>query len=313
MSGLIKIKIPELHVGQASIKAERERYNIVCCGRRYGKNVLLTELVIDTAIEDAKPAAWFAPTYKMLTEDWRNLRSTLAPALSGVSEQEKQLRLVTGGVIDMWSLENPDSARGRRYKRVVVNEAGLVPNLIDVVNLVIRPMLVDFRGDIWLAGTPKGMNGFYQLFNTDGWKTWQRSSYDNPFIPSDELDKLRDVLTENAFEQEIMAAFLADGAGVFRGIREAATATRQTHAVPGHEYVMGLDLARKVDYTVMVVLDVSVTPYEVVFMDRFNDVDWQTQINRIKAVVDRFQVGEIVADQTGVGDPIVEQLQSELY
>ena len=40
-----------------------------------------------------------------------------------------RLELVTGGVIQFWSLVNPDTARGRKFKRVVINEAAMVDDL----------------------------------------------------------------------------------------------------------------------------------------------------------------------------------------
>ena len=34
-----------------------------------------------------------------------------------------QIELITGGKVDFWSLEEPDSGRGRKYKVAVVDEA----------------------------------------------------------------------------------------------------------------------------------------------------------------------------------------------
>ena len=47
-------------------------------------------------------------------------------------------------------------------------------------------------------------------------------------------------------------------------------------------------------------------------MERFNLISWTVQVDRIKEVAKRFDVQTIVVDQTGVGDPIVEQLHKEL-
>lgn len=75
---------------------------------------------------------------------------------------------------------------------------------------------------------------------------------------------------------------------------------------------MGVDLARTLDFTVIVVLDVTQVPYRMVHMDRFNQISWQVQVQRIKAAVERFRVDQVVVDQTGVGDPVIEQLRREL-
>ena len=45
------------------------------------------------------------------------------PVTKRKDEQVKQIELVTGGKVDFWSLEEPDSGRGRKYKVAVVDEA----------------------------------------------------------------------------------------------------------------------------------------------------------------------------------------------
>jgi hypothetical protein len=76
---------------------------------------------------------------------------------------------------------------------------------------------------------------------------------------------------------------------------------------------MGLDLARKVDYTVLATLDIT-NPARpsLVSLDRYNRIDWAAQIARVKAKAERFRPEALYADATGVGDPIVQQIQHEL-
>ena len=62
-----------------------------------------------------KPVAWFSPAYKMLGDAWRQLCSTLHPVVTRRSDSEHRLELRGGGVIEAWSLDNPDSGRGRAY------------------------------------------------------------------------------------------------------------------------------------------------------------------------------------------------------
>ena len=112
-------------------------------------------MAIESAMKHKHPCAWAAPTYKVLTDDWRILTDLLAPVTVKRSEQEKQIRLIGGGVIDMWSLDNVDSIRGRKYARFMINEAAFVPNLMDAWNMVIRPTLIDLTGDAYFSGTPK--------------------------------------------------------------------------------------------------------------------------------------------------------------
>ena len=94
------ITLPRLHSSQLRIKRERERFNVMDCGRRFGKNILLQDIAVEGALAFHLPVAWCAPSYKMLMDDWRNLCDILAPVTDKRSEQEKQIRVIGGGVID---------------------------------------------------------------------------------------------------------------------------------------------------------------------------------------------------------------------
>lgn len=92
---------------------------------------------------------------------------------------------------------------------------------------------------------------------------------------------------------------------VLRRIKENATAIVR-EAVDGESYVIGVDLARHVDWTVISVFNEN--DHKQVFLDRFNQVDWALQRARIEAVARRYNNGLIRIDATGVGDPIAQDL-----
>jgi hypothetical protein len=245
----------------------------------------------------------------MLSDDWRMLTDMLSSVTDRRNEQEKQLRLISGGLIDMWSLDNPDAIRGRKYSRFMVNEAAFVPALLNIWNLVIRPTLIDLRGDAFFSGTPKGRNGFWQLFNMKGdeWARWQMSSYSNPFIPPEELDALKTTMTERAYQQEIMAQFLEDGGGVFRYVLDAATLTKQ-EPESGNSYVIGVDWARSEDATVFAVMNSNTKNCD--FLDRMTNVDFASQRLRLKALAEKYNNAFILAEQNSIGQPQIEELQN---
>jgi len=283
----------------------------MACGRRFGKDVYEMNKVIEPALQ-GHITGFAAPTYKVLSENWREVNHLVAPIISRRDGQERRLELATGGVIDFWSLDNPDMIRGRKYKRFVINEAGFVPNLMDIWNYIIRSTLVDMEGDAILGGTPKGRNGFWQMFQygldpeMPDWVCWQMSSYENPYIPKEELDEMAKTLPEMVVRQEIYAEFLEDAGGVFRRVLEAATAEEQLMAEPNHEYVMGVDWGQMNDFTVIMVLDI--TDKEIVYMDRFNKIDYIIQSERLKTLVNRYEPTTVIAEANSMGQPIIERL-----
>src|SRR5262245_6825185 len=120
----IRLQLPKPHPPQARVIQEARRFNVVCCGRRWGKTVLGMDRLIRLALQ-GKPVAWFAPNYRLLSEVWRELQSILQPVIERINQQERRIELISGGVIEMWSLDSPDSGRGRAYAGVVVDEAAL--------------------------------------------------------------------------------------------------------------------------------------------------------------------------------------------
>ena len=269
----------------------------------------MQDLAVDTGLVHGLPFAWCAPTYKMLTDDWQNLCNTLAPVVQRRSEQEKRLILINGGVLDFWSLDHPDAMRGRKYARVVVNEAAFVPGLMQAFNLIIRPTLIDLKGDGYFVGTPKGHNDYWNLFNQTGedWAHWQMSSYGNPYIPSSELDSLKTTMLERAYQQEILAQFLEDGGGIFRRVQSAAIAKRLESGVSGKQYVIGADWGRSNDATVFAVLDAQ--SEECIMIDRMTDTDFAAQRIRLIALAQRFNQAAVLVETNSIGQPQLEELQ----
>src|ERR1700693_1382996 len=120
MSKEIKLQLTALHPAQLQVTQRAKRFTVVCCGRRWGKTVLGMDRLIHPALE-GKPVAWFAPNYRLLADVWRELQATLGPVITRTNQQEWRLELRGGGVVEMWSLDSPDSGRGRAYAVVVVD------------------------------------------------------------------------------------------------------------------------------------------------------------------------------------------------
>jgi len=307
--GEVTVTLPRLHPGQVRIKEERKRFTVLMCGRRFGKTVFGEREVIEPALQGF-PTAWFAPTYKYQLEVWQSLIRRLQPIISRSNEQERRIELVTGGVIELWTMDSPDPGLGRKYKRVILDEAGIVPELLTIWNRAIRPTLVDLRGDAYLLGTPRNRrHGFVSLFNRGqnpddaNWKSFRGRTLDNPYIPPEEVEEARREMTPELFLQEFEGIPTDDGMNPFglEAIREAVEDMPIANLVQP-PVVYGLDLARSVDYTVLCGLDAY---RRVVALERWQ-APWAETKTRIAALVGDTPV---VADSTGVGDAIVADLE----
>lgn len=310
--------IPRLdyHPAQQIVVDESRRFNVVACGRRWGKTELGMDLAKATAIGSSAPTGWFSPTFNMMTDVWRELERTLYPLIVGKNKTERYMRLEGGGQIDFWSLDNPDMARGRKYKRVIVDEAAMVPQLDYAIEYVIRPMLADMIGDLWMLSTPKGRNYFWRGFQWGqdealaDWASWKMPTAENPYIKPEEIEAARQQLPERIFAQEFLAEFLEDEGAVFRNIGACMNAPDTTPADhEGHKLVAGVDWGKHNDFTCISVG--CKTCHCEVAIDRFNQIDYEFQRKRLIGLVQRWKVKNVFPESNAMGEPIIEQLQRD--
>lgn len=205
----IKLKRP--HRAQQQILDEARRFNIVKCGRRFGKTVLTENLSIKPALEK-KFVGYWTPTYKDVSKVWDEIKFILHPIIKRKDEQLKQIKLITGGQIDFWSMEDPNNGRGFSYHRVIIDEGEKARHLKEAWNQVIRPTLTDYIGDAWILSTPQfGQTYFKELAlnklrkGFEDWNSWTKTSYDNPHLSKAEIDSARKQLDDLTFRCEFMA------------------------------------------------------------------------------------------------------------
>src|SRR5262249_51835364 len=113
------LTLPKPHPAQQQVIDSARRFNCMACGRRLGKTVLGEDRLVHTALS-GMPAAWFSPSYRLLSDVWRDLQRRLQPIVRDINQQERRLELRGGGVIEAWSLDSPDAGRGRAYACIVV-------------------------------------------------------------------------------------------------------------------------------------------------------------------------------------------------
>jgi phage terminase large subunit-like protein len=239
----VKLRLPRPHPAQEAILHDHARFNVLVCGRRFGKTVLLLDRLIRPALA-GQPVAWFAPTEKYFDEVWREAVRLLEPVVTKADQQKKRIDLITGGVFDFWTLHNTDDpGRGRKYARIAVDEAAIAPRLERQWNEAIRPTLTDLEGDAWIASTPKGANHFKRMYDragVDGWRAWQLPTTANPFIKPTEVEAARRELPNAVFRQEYLAEFVTDFGAVFK-----AATYYDPHEAPrdGYREATGCDFA----------------------------------------------------------------------
>jgi hypothetical protein len=221
------------------------------------------------------------------------------------------VRLPNGAKIECKTAENPDSLLGESLDLVIGDEASRFRP--EVWDLYLRARLLDRKGKAIFISTPNGKGWFYNEGELckDYETYFHFTSYDNPYNDPNDLDLIKTRVAENVWKQEYMAEAQDDAGSVFKtdDIKAISIVERELESIPGHIYTIGVDVAKHVDFTVLTVID-NITN-EVVKIDRFNEIEYPLQKQRIIALAKRYNNAKVIFDSTGVGQPIKDDLRRD--
>lgn len=309
---ILTLNLPTPHSGQRTWRNHSRRFNVGACGRRWGKTTFFQELAIHPALL-GHPVGWFAPSYKLLLEAWRVIELTVQPILKRSNVKDRRMELITGGTIEFWTLEDSDAGRSRKYKRIIIDEAGLVRRLLDVWHQALRPTLADLVGDAYIGGTPKGRNDFWELWqrgHSQGtWHSYHAPTENNPHIAPDEIAAMRESMPALVAAQELDAEFTEGELTLFAigDIDRAFDSTSPQPKQPNRRYVTAIDVGRRRDATIINTFDVTERPYRRVAFDRLERVAYPAIQARIEARAKAYG-GVTIVESNGIGDPLIENL-----
>ena len=205
-----------LHQTQNEVAVSTHRFRVLNCGRRWGKTTLSVEEIKGKAISRPCRIAYIAPTYQQARDiAWEMLKKELHPVIIVANESRLEIRVkaVRGGesLVALRGWESIETLRGQQFDFIVIDEVAMMRNFWLNWQEVIRPTLTDTKGEALFISTPKGFNHFYDLYNfqarDEDFKSFHFTTYENPYIPKEEIDKAKKELPEDRFAQEYMADF----------------------------------------------------------------------------------------------------------
>lgn len=314
----LTLTLPQPYPAQAAIKNTPAKRKVVCAGRRVGKTTLAAEVGVERAL-DQRQVLFASPTQEQVDVFWDKCKAWLYPLIrAGLVVKNETRRLLTfpgGGRIRAKTAWDADSLRGDYADFLVLDECALLaPNAWEEVG---APMLADNDGDAWFLSTPRRRNWFHALYQRaeaggGRWAAFHLTSLENPYLSPAGLAALTEDMTADAYKQEILAEFLEGEGAVFRNI--TANLTAPLGATPAdhtrHALVMGVDWAQKQDYTVLSVGCAACR--QEVALDRFNQIGWAIQRDRVRTLAAQWDVTEILAEANSIGGPNIEALQQDL-
>lgn len=295
------------------------RYVIVPKGRRFGLTRGAANNYIKMALGKKFEKGLWVDTVNSNIE--RYVERYFLPSLTKLPvsmwswrKQQKILQILDS-YIDFRSVDNPENIEGFGYDYAFLNEAGIILKNEYLWNNAIRPMLWDnAKCKAIIGGTPKGKGLFFELDqraqdpDQPDYAHFRFSSFDNPYIQVKQIQEDIKSMPERVVKQEIYAEFLDDTGVVFQGVKAIAT-EKPKEPVNDHLYVMGCDLAKVQDYTVLTVYDRKDNTQ--VYQMRFNHLEWPFQKSKIKELSKKYNNALVIMDSTGIGEPIFDDLSRD--
>jgi phage FluMu gp28-like protein len=288
-----------------------ERFTITAASTKTGKTASHIIWLFEQALncKDGQSVWWVAPVYQQAEIAFRRMKNQVTDKAFFLSNETKLLlTLPTGARIEFKSGEKPDNLYGDDVYAAVIDEAS---RMREESWYALRSTLTATQGKCKLIGNVKGKkNWFYKLGERARqgeaeYKYFKITAYDaarEGIISEAEIEQAKRDLPDYVFRELYLAEPADDKSNPFGldAIRKCIAPLSNKPAVS-----FGIDLAKYTDWTVITGLD---SENRVCYSDRFQN-DWSQTKQRIISVVGKTPA---YIDATGIGDPIVEDLQKIL-
>ena len=227
-------------------------------------------------------------------------------------EDDKKVVLKNDCVWELMSSDRLESTYGRGFDYLWITEAPYHPD--EVWYSALLPMLrrPHRMGHCVAEGRPSSPdNWFEKLYNRglhDDPEVYSshHTTYDNPEIDIEKLEYDLEHMPEETFRQEYLAETIADEGAVFRNI-ESCVSGQLEDPREGYRYVLGVDLAKYRDFTVIIVMHPM--RKRVVAYEKISRMDWVLQKEKIRSYYEKWGKAAVILDTHGVGDPVCDELR----
>jgi hypothetical protein len=301
---------PYLYEKQEKAIFTDARYTIIEASTKSGKTVGCLIWLFEQAIQGFENYNywWIAPIFAQTKIAFRRMKTMLNNVIPvKVSDSELRIVLPNKAVITFKSGDNPDSLYGDDVYAAVIDEGSRAKYEAFVA---VRSTVTATRGKLVIIGNVHGRkNWMFRLArkaesgNFRNYAYAKITAYDAVaagVLERDEIEDARSLLPQDVFDELYLAEATEDGSNPF-GIKNIEECIRELSENKPMAY--GIDLARKVDFTVITGIDElgNICHYE-----RFQK-SWPETTSKII----HLPYAPTLLDSTGVGDTILQNVQRE--
>jgi len=333
----IKIKPPEAHSKKqqlimSAFRTEGLTKLFVACGTKFGKSIAASVCMANAALRSPHTKwRWIAPIYEQARIGMDYFRPILPPKPHS-DFKDTRMRILLPYIkteIQFWHTKNPVSLEGAGIHGNIFDEYAKC----DPAAAASAQTTVSFTGGPQMyISTPWGKNHFYsscmEARDQMNWafKHGRRPemafitarTIDNPFIDPRVIEEARKSMSERLFRQYYLAEFVDDGS-TFVGFRECIQGDELdtygdhqhwlAHDAKEKEVVLGIDWAKKQDYTVFTAVTHREEKPRMVGFMRFHGLGYVDALKELYNFTKKFKNITLVRhDRTGVGEAIDDML-----
>lgn len=304
---------PTLALYQKKILDSPARFTITEASTKAGKTFSHLWWLFEKAHHPPKKGAnywWIAPVYSQAKIAFSRIKRVVGGShLYRLNETELFIKTPAGSYIWFKSAEKPDNLYGEDVYAAVFDE---FTRAREEAWTALRTTLTATKAPCKFIGNVKGKKNWgYRLgqkarAGEQGYEYFKITAYDAVdagILDKDEIEQAKRDLPENAFRELYLAEALDDQANPF-GITHIKRCIQPLSTNP--PVCFGVDLAKSVDWTVVVGLDRN---GRICFFERWQS-DWSQTRRRVIQILKQ---APGYLDSTGVGDPIVEDIKKECF
>lgn len=299
---------------------------IACMGRQTGKTTTIATKAIHYAYAHKNTTALIiSPSLRqsmiMFDKILTFMHSNPYLRRSIVRKTRTIIQLTTGSTI----IALPCSEhllRGYSAQLVILDEASFIPE--NIITEIVYPMLSTTNGTAILLSTPWDKNHFfYKAFLNPQYSTHKIPSSENPLIPQTFLKEMEQNMTTEAYKREYLAEFTEAASSYFPQelIRKCIENAQQINLepftnleqqIPKAQYFAGLDLGKLQDHSALIIIQKENDTLKLVYKHEFPlETNYTEVISTTNRANQQFHLQKLLVDQSGIGEPILEQLQQQ--
>lgn len=304
----VRIELGRLYPAQHEAVYHPARYVAIEASTKAGKTHGCLTWQLWRVLSDPGIHWWVAPVYAQAKIAYHRAAKMIPRELRRLNQTELSITLLNGSIWTFKSGEKPDNLYGDDVRSAVIDEAS---RMREASWIAVRSTLTATKGPIRLIGNVRGRkNWHYALARAAASgardmhyvKLTAWDAVAGGVLDREEVEDAQRVLPEHVFRELYLAEPTDDGTNPF-GL-DAIEACILARPPRDTADVWGWDLAKKQDWTVGIGLTDA---GHVARLERWQKRPWPWTKTKIAE-----HTGDLYAliDSTGVGDPVVEDLQT---